>query len=261
EAAHQAIVSEKGLQKEREQFRDDVAQTGDNHEFVSQIYVELNYYLKNGSAIHRRYNLRYTAEDVAKAESAAARLSALYSDPQIQRDFILGGVTAAGEITGGDFGYYSNDRGGEWKSYDLTTEEARAIFAAVSEDIAAGRMGKGSFLDTDADTVTYNNNVELYVRRDGDNGPTHQEYLGISLSIYCTATIAALRDLGIVTEERALLTEAQTYALQDAWEDGKTSTTERPDSPAPAEPEVALIDPETAAEEAPAASAAQGTTV
>lgn len=226
EEAHQAVISEKGLQKERGRVADAPLDW-------NEAYMSVSYFLTNGAAVYRSYTLRYLPEDLNRPQSGAEQLNALYCDPEIQSEYLLGDCTVE-QVTGGDFSYCVGNRN-DWNRYPLTSETAQALFVAVTEDIQAGRMGQGQFLHSDAEKNTYHNDLELYynpIATDRGNSYEDSYYkrgnssLRLSLTTYCTSTLAALHALGVLDEGRALVTEAEVRAAELAAEK-ESSTAEQ----------------------------------
>ena len=102
---------------------------------------------------------------------------------------------------------------------DLTLEQAQALEAAVRRDIQAGHCGRTLFmLDDRYEKAAYTTDLDLYYRTASLTGRwtgQNSQSVSLSLSVYCTETLKALEDLGIVNESRRVLTYAQRDALND----------------------------------------------
>ena len=211
-AAHRQIIAEKAEQQERtrkERYSD--AETGRRYTGVN-----LTYTLKSGSVLKRNYELYFSPEDVKSAGSAAAMLTALCSEPEVQRSELLDGNRVT-DVTGGEYDYFvSNENGGTYLNRQLTAEQGRALYAAVLEDIAAGRFGGNSIAQDEK--RSYACNLNLYCMSTDPNNRTY--YATVSLSADSTSTIAVLKAQGLVTEENPLITVEQ--ANRDS---GKTKET------------------------------------
>ena len=207
---HRTVVSEKKTQgnRARESRRSDSYET---------VYVTITYHLHSGSLFSRSYDLYYTDGELDAKSGAVGLLDQLCSDPSVQRDNAFGSL-AVRTVTGGQYGYERPD--GQNGQMTLDAKQAQAVYQALLEDMAAGRFNNNL---TDAETFRSHeiqNDLELYlIAEDGDSQPRSTSR-SISLNTNCTATFAALKELGIVTEERPLLTYAEYEAKYgDADED------------------------------------------
>jgi len=207
---HRTVVSKKKTQgnRARESRRSDSYET---------VYVTITYHLHSGSLFSRSYDLYYTDGELDAKSGAVGLLDQLCSDPSVQRDNAFGSL-AVRTVTGGQYGYERPD--GQNGQMTLDAKQAQAVYQALLEDMAAGRFNNNL---TDAETFRSHeiqNDLELYlIAEDGDSQPRSTSR-SISLNTNCTATFAALKELGIVTEERPLLTYAEYEAKYgDADED------------------------------------------
>jgi hypothetical protein len=102
---------------------------------------------------------------------------------------------------------------------DLTLEQAKALEDAVRRDIQAGHFGRTLFmLDGRYEKAAYSGDLDLYYSvtyLDRPQTGSHSCSVSLSLSVYCTETLKALEDLGVVNETRRLLTYAERDALEN----------------------------------------------
>ena len=105
-----------------------------------------------------------------------------------------------------EFDYFvENGYGGDYRNVTLTSEQGRILYQAVLEDIGAGRFGSNEIAQEE--TRSYACNLSLYCLSTDQNGRTY--YANISLNADNTSTIAALKEMGLVTEEHPLVTTEQ----------------------------------------------------
>lgn len=213
EQTHQAIIAEKETQRQR--LRDSSA-TDENR----AVYVDIWYRpADGGDPLRRSYTLEYTKDEIG-GQGAAAQLAALYSDPWVQRQAYLGDMQAQ-QITGASMLYFDDARGYiESMTQSVPSEDARTLYNAISADMEAGCLGKDLFPGEDGDTITYANNLEFYYISTNEQGKRYTTSCYVPYTVYCTETIAALKALGLVSDQRPLLTEAEENARRDAYEKG-----------------------------------------
>ena len=101
-------------------------------------------------------------------------------------------------------------------------EQAKALEDAVRRDVAAGHFGRTLFLLDDLyNQAICTGGLELYYSVTDLERPQagpHSQTVSLSLSAYCTETLKALEDLGIVNGSRRLLTYAEQSALESEEE-------------------------------------------
>lgn len=212
---HQAIVAEKDQLKGRKQ------------PWENAFYVDLSYWTP-GDHVGRYYTLPVSGE------SEAARLAmALAADPDTQENNLFRNVTPsdsndiiASRLIGGTAGVYNTETR-QREDIDLTMEQANALEAAVRRDIQAGRLGRTMFL---TDYEEYSRSVydgELYLHYNltyhrenpdernssGSTRDTGSRSVYFSISIYCTETLNALEDMGVLDNTHRLLTQAEQEAM------------------------------------------------
>lgn len=213
---HRAIVSE----------RDVLDQDLDRFEAETwSIYFDLDFYEDpedfNGR-INRNYNNLPCNQALLEQSEALQKLTALASDPLIQEANIfdeVSGEDVEARLTGGYASSLYNLNTKNPEQLDLTLDQAKALEDAVRRDVAAGHFGRTMFmLDGGYEKAAYTADLDLYYSvTDLDRprqGP-HSQPVSLSLSVYCTETLKALEELGIVNETRKLLTYAERNALEN----------------------------------------------
>lgn len=197
--AHQALIGEKEEQQDRGQA------SGTDYWYA---YVKLSYLLKNGATVIRNYNIAYNKADLEKPESAVSILSGIVAAPKVQRANLFQSVDPK-KITGGEMGYLDSD--GSYQYKDFGEGAAREIYAALCEDIDAGRVGVSQFDQAAWDKNGYANNLAFYYdSEDGSNAGT-----SIQFTDDYTALIAALKKTGVVTASTPLEKQAEVNTSAD----------------------------------------------
>ena len=201
---HQAILAEHGTPYQ---------ERGDT-EYTS---LNLFYNLKDGRTIQRMYTLAYSLSDTQVEGTAIQKLAALVTDPELQRTNIFVNGEENKNLTGGNVHSLYNLETNEYESISLTVEEAQTLESAIMRDIEAGHFGKSIYLPYDEylDTA-YNGEIELYYVYDSEVWGRDTSFAYVSISKYCTETLQALQDLGIVNETLVLETLKMEQVHQDA---------------------------------------------
>lgn len=209
---HEAIVSERDA-LDRDKFE------GETH----YAYLNLDYYkdAEGGKSVNRSYSLPCNNILMEKSE-ALKKLTALASDPLIQERNVFSSISGKdieARLTGGYAARLYNPETKEMEQVDLTLEEAKVLEAAVRRDIQAGNFGRTMFmLDDRYEKAVYTTDLDLYYSVASLTGrwtDRRTESVSLSLSVYCTETLKALEDLGLVNENRRLLTYAERSALDN----------------------------------------------
>ena len=201
-AAHQAILAEKDtLRQDDSAYRE----TG-----MDYAWVRLDYQLDGGKSLRRAYSLQYDVSELEKSGSAMNQLAALATMPTIQAANLL--HSDIDRFTGGEFG--RNDGYG-YHDQTMDAQEAQTLYDAIVRDVDAGHFGKNQFYNARVREETYANELVLYyISTDLSESDTGS--FSLTLSVYCTETLAALEQLGLVSEEYPLITYAQRDAAQEA---------------------------------------------
>ena len=215
---HQAVLAE----------REDLNKSwrGLGGEDVSVGYLDVTYYEGEIGSPHtsRMYNLPCSQERMERSQ-ALQKLVALAANPAIQEANIFGHVYRENletRLTGGYADRLYNPETKEMEQLDLTLEQAKALEDAVRRDVAAGHFGRTLFLLDDLyNQAICTGGLELYYSvtdLDRPQAGPHSQTVSLSLSAYCTETLKALEDLGIVNGSRRLLTYAEQSALESEEE-------------------------------------------
>lgn len=215
---HQAVLAEReDLNKSRR---------GLGAEDVSVAYLDVTYYEGEiGSpSTSRMYNLPFSQERMERSQ-ALQKLAALAANPAIQEANIFQKVSRENieaRLTGGYADGLYNSETKNREQVDLTLDQAKALEEAIRRDVAAGNFGRTLFLlDDRYNQAICTGGLELYysvTELDRPQAGPYSETVSLSLSAYCTETLKALEDLGIVNESRRLLTYAEQCALEDGEE-------------------------------------------
>ena len=153
---------------------------------------------------------------------ALQKLTALASDPLIQEANIfdeVSGEDVEARLTGGYASSLYNLNTKNPEQLDLTLDQAKVLEAAIRRDIQAGHFGRTMFmLDDGYEKAAYTADLDLYYAVTYPDHPRqgpHSQPVSLRLSVYCTETLKALEELGIVNETRKLLTYAERNALEN----------------------------------------------
>ena len=186
-------------------------------------YLDLDYYkdAEGGRSANRSYHIPCN-DILMKKSEALKKLTALASDPLIQEPNVFSNISGEdieARLTGGYAARLYNPETKNMEQVDLTLEQAQSLEAAVRRDIQAGHCGRTLFmLDDRYEKAAYTTDLDLYYRTASLTGRwtgQNSQSVSLSLSVYCTETLKALEDLGIVNESRRVLTYAQRDALND----------------------------------------------
>ena len=178
--------------------------------------VALRYMDKDGN-YHGRY---YTFTiDSSTSSDALAKSAQLACDPVIQESNIFDNIQQddiqSARLTGGYIEGLYNTETKMLKDRDLTREEAQRLEDAIRRDIAAGHFGLTAAL---TDYVEYTRtacrgNLQLHynVTYKESEAVTYNDSTGISIniSLYCTETLQALKEMGIVDADNRFLTREE----------------------------------------------------
>ena len=167
--------------------------------------------------MRRSYELFYPYEEVNDPTSLIAQMGALVQKPAVQRAALLDGSILTEQelldhLAGGSMIYPQTiyaDGGWSSSSYPFEATVAQAVLKAVLRDIDAGRAGETMFAEDGWDR-TYENSLEFwYAQGDGMSS------LDIGITPAYTETIAVLRQYGIVSDQRPLMTNRELSDLSD----------------------------------------------
>lgn len=187
-------------------------------------WLELSYQA-GGKRVRRTYSIPSSAAALERLESVQ-KAAALASDPIVQETNIFEEIApervASARLIGGFVEYIYDTAEEEANSMDLTAEQARMLEDAIRRDIQAGRFGRTMFVADygERDRLNYVGSLQLHynVTRTPDYihyGTSETVYLRIS--VYCTETVKALEDIGVLDGTHKLMTEAENNAISDDW--------------------------------------------
>ncbi|MBE6961886.1 MAG: hypothetical protein E7445_05455 [Ruminococcaceae bacterium] len=181
-------------------------------------YLRLNYTLKSGLTVERRYPVYYLPEEVDQPGTAVNALKELYSSDAIQYADLMGGIDK-GRIVSGELSYparaIKHEDGyisWEWDFKSLTSAQAEALVEAVRKDIAAGSFGRNAFDNERWQKETYAASLHIYYKTI-ENGEMMDwnDGLDLKFSVNSTHLVAELERQGILNRTQ-LYTEEQVYA-------------------------------------------------
>lgn len=217
---HQALVDDKEHQlaawSDAYGSAELVEETGDDG--YMNAYIRFQYFNTDGTSMRRSYQFLYQPGELEQAGSLASALRTVVQDPAIQRGGLLrDGMCDPDSLTSGDFSYVarvSPDGGTDYRSIGFDADTARIIFRALLADIDAGRAG-ATMLQPDGWERRYVNDLNFYYYSSEPDSRGNREVDGwcVEFTADYTETIAALKAMGLVTEERPLIT----YGEQETW--------------------------------------------
>ena len=169
--------------------------------------ISLTYYLKDGGKVSRWYRVPVTRDRLAQAGTYDDLLDQFVNSDAVKAQR-LHLDDSFWTVTGGSL-YVSVQN----ESYDLGSREAEAVLAAVGRDLANGDWGTYDWfrVSNGGDYA-----MDLGLEFDGPDGEGH-DYISISLTPAMGETVAALRQLGLVTDVD-LVTYRELEPEDYAWE-------------------------------------------
>ena len=224
---HQAIIDERNLL--------DHSRRWDWDEGYADLHL---IYYQGDRYTHRYYTLSCTEEMMAQSK-AFQLASELVTLPAVQEDNIFSELTtryqvADSRLTGGYVGDLYDAEAKEINGLDLTLEQARELEAAIHRDIQAGHFGRTAFITNYEEyqktacfgDLQLNYNV---TRKYDDHTVTDRGWtISLGISTYCTETLKALEDMGVIDSTHKLLTQAERDTLEDSVKYGQDYYPEGP---------------------------------
>ena len=205
QAVHAAIVADEDyILGTQDDWRHDAIM----NETTASAYnsVQIQYFMKDGTTVSRRYSVPMKAERIARGDTYDAMLDALINGDALKaRRFHLDDdATVSG-------GHIYLDVGENVGGTSFGNREAQRIHEAVRRDVAAGTCGSHRWFGEDY-SERYAMNLELEFQRqrtleNGQNSNYH-DYINVFVYPEMTHTILALRELGLVNDSN-LVTHAQ----------------------------------------------------
>ena len=213
--AHRAVLEHKEqlMDRYRNGYRD-----SESYEPYEYAQLRVEYTLRGGVTFERRYDVRYLLSEVDEPGTAVNALKELHCSPTIQsanlfrdvdRSRVIGGyLHYPAEPTRDQEGYLS----WEWKTADLTVEQAAALVEAARRDVEAGNFGRNAFDLEKWNAETCAANLTIYYSYDPEPGEdySYQSDLNLRFSLNSTNLIGEMLRQGLITRDE-LYTEAQVY--------------------------------------------------
>lgn len=167
----------------------------------NSVSLRLSYTMKDGSGLERSYDvIPISRSDLEDPDSFAARLLALLEEPEVLWSGYLSGDWAEAPETLTAMGGCIRDYRTYDVARDLEYEEAQILWAAIQEDINAGRYHRYLFyVEAGPSTMDRRIELDLYgIRTDEETGERirEQQDIQVMLQPTATATIRALEELG-----------------------------------------------------------------
>lgn len=185
---HQTLVNQ---QKRAQQNRND--RYFETNGKVAFAYLTLDYQLKSGLHVQRRYNL-YLSEDVMALDpdSYDAAIDELVNSPAMRQRRIHADDGA--KVTGGWVNSYNGN------GFDLNEREAQALLDALKQDAAEGTWGTYDWFDRDYE-MAYAVDLDLEFQIVDSDGRTHYDYINIVIWPEMKHLTSKLLELGLIKSE------------------------------------------------------------
>ena len=162
-------------------------------------FVRLEYKLKSGLKVERRYSLPMTRARLAQPDTYDGLLDTLVNSEAMKTRRLHAGDSGY-TLRGG--GFYLESSG---KNYDLNTRECEAILNAVTKDAAAGTWGDYDWFDRN-NNGAYAMSMELqFEYYEGD--VRYYDWIDIVVRPGMVNTVDCLKELGLVTDGELVIRE------------------------------------------------------
>ena len=176
--------------------------------------VRLIYYLKNGLQVARRYFLPLDRERMNTPGSYDYLLDQYVNGEGMKNKRLHAGDPRY-KLTGGTlYIYHVLDRGND---VQFSSRELEQIITALQQDTAAGAWDYTWF--DDVDSVRYAMNIQLEFVRE-EEGYNHYDYITVYPKVGMDHTIAALKDMGYITDSD-LISMTEFYRLQSEADEAR----------------------------------------
>lgn len=186
---------------------------GDEENQVTYEYIRMIYTLNSGLTVERRYNVPLTRQRMAESGTYDYLLDQFINSPAMRQK----------RIRWQDKNFRMESAWLDTRNgfVSLGTREVEALLAAVTRDAANGSWGVYDWFDgrNDADAYDIRLNIDYRMTSDGSKNIYDGVYITIREGM--TETIAALKELKLITEEE-LITETELYPWQyidNGWEE------------------------------------------
>ena len=173
--------------------------------------INITYFLKNGSQLSRNYHVPFTAADLATEGTLAYQVRELVDTPEYRGSEWMGNSRFSAEDAvpvNASFSYYEyqKEQGYTYYERELSQQDMLAVYRAIEEDIAAGRMPYIDFLrDREYEEGVYAN--ELIYAFSGPHGEGFTHGMNLYPTMY--ATLDALWEKGILNDSIQLYTKEE----------------------------------------------------
>ncbi|MBO5070652.1 MAG: ABC transporter permease, partial [Roseburia sp.] len=128
----------------------------------SYYYTTIRYYLKDQTAVERRYPLPVTEVYLSDADSPTAVILDWECEPENLKAQVLGMNYKSNEYYSGTIDLFSAE--GERKTYYLDRDEIEQIVAAVERDVEDGNFAEFYTYSVENDVESYYNGISLEYR-------------------------------------------------------------------------------------------------
>lgn len=206
------------LYENRDGFDNSFDSSDPDRDLYAQQSLSLYYTLKNGSVLQRIYQLPMRLSDLNDPGSIASRLTALCNNAPQAQDLYFGSLPENAVLmeTSLDRVYEKETR--QYTELTVADDQARAaLFAAVKADLAAGRLGRRFlFDDRERNELCYLSDLTFtFYQLKGEKPAGGKEdaiwadSITVSLESTASSTLRCLRELGLLDENRVLITHAE----------------------------------------------------
>jgi len=167
---------------------------GAEGEQVADAYVRLDYKLRSGKELSRRYQLYLTRERIGQLKTVDGQLDQLVNSEAMKAERIHLNDQRY-QPNGGSI--YLEVRN---KGYDLNSREAAAILEAVGKDAKAGTWGNYDWFESDRGGQYAMDLGLSYGWMDTENNQSYGDSVNINLRPEMENTIRCLKELGLVSD-------------------------------------------------------------
>ena len=216
----QMLAFHEDLLEQKEELQSAGMAAGETEALSCHVY--LTYWTQSGRCVERSYPLFYGQKDLEDPETLAGMLDQLIRNPEVRKNALLTGTgyrsleQLAEDLTGGEYFYPLNiqENGWDQQPEPFNAEVARDLWAALIRDIEAGHGGK--ILDPERSwEEQYVNDLRFWVPANKEAADAPRWYyegdrgvmIPITFTTDYTELTAALKDHGLATETRPLMTQ------------------------------------------------------
>lgn len=196
-----------------------------DYEHREMMQAEFDYYLTNGDVIVRSYMIPIAPAYYKNADSVVSKLYAVSVEPE---NYLKGNVCVNYNTVRPSMMQLDIINSAlEYESVDIPPAEALRIYNAYIKDIKEGHIYLNTTNDwTAREPFFYANTLYTELYREHGVIPTwdEQKWMGtesayygrtLTLNVKCTNTIAILKELGYIDEDRRLMTEEEYSDLSE----------------------------------------------